>query len=111
MLQFQAGFKTSSLSDGHVLKQGGKLMHSTFQLLSLTISSMLRQHVNTTLLPDLISAAAPIKYLLTYRLSQTNFFFFFAQSGLQDGLIKAIKFAAPYRRRLVRHTIEGGREA
>ena len=61
ILQFQAGFKTSTLSDGHVLKQGEKLMHSTFQLLSLAISSMLRQHVNITLLPDLIQFAAPYR--------------------------------------------------
>ena len=34
--------------------------------------------------------------------------FLFAQSGPRDGLIIAIQFAAPYRRRLMRQSIEGG---
>ena len=112
-------------------------MHSILQLVSLTISSTLCQHVNIILSSHLVSASAPIRYLVTYRLSQDQLFVLFSfvlfcffvlflgficlivfcavmsvggwgGGGGLGGLIITIQFAAPYRRSLMRHTIEGG---
>ena len=84
-------------------------MHSTLQLVSLTISSMFRQHVNITLSPDLMFAASPVRYLLIYKLSKDHLELLFGavrSAGGFNNNQSDIQFAASHRRLLMRHTNE-----
>ena len=59
----------------------------------------------------LMCTAAPMKYLLTYKLSQDHLELFFGAVRSAGGFNNnptAIQFAASYRRLLMRHRIEGG---